>query len=103
MHRQPESLHWISGYPAPKLRKDCIMRTEYSMNAKERKKYYFRAFDIATIYTFLKSHPCSELSSEEIGVLTSFKTDFDDMSEKRRNLLRKLKLQTLCLIQNRSI
>ena len=73
------------------------------MNAKERKKYYFRAFDIATIYTFLKSRPCSSLSSEEIEVLTSFKTDFDDMSEERRNLLRKLKLQTLCLIQNRSI
>lgn len=32
MHRQPESLHWISGYTAPKLRKDCIMQTEYSEN-----------------------------------------------------------------------
>lgn len=71
------------------------------MNDKERKKYYFRAFDIATIYTFLKSRPYSQLSSKEIDVLTNFKIDFEDMSEERRRLLRALKTETLRLIYNK--
>lgn len=70
------------------------------MNEKERKKYYFRAFDIATIYTFLRSRPYSKLSSEEIDILSNFKIDFEDMSEERRNLLRALKSETLRLTHN---
>ena len=70
------------------------------MNAKERKKYYFRMFDIATIYTFLRSRPRTELSLKEIYILSNFKDDFVGMSEERRYLLREVKSETLKLIHN---
>lgn len=69
------------------------------MNMKEKKKYYFRIFDIATIYTFLKSRPYQKLSPEEINVLKNFKTDFYGMSERRRKLLLSMKEATIRIIE----
>lgn len=71
------------------------------MTAKEKKKFYFRAFDIATIYTFLRSRPHQTLSPEELHILTDFKIDFIGMSDERRTILRDMKEETLRLAQSR--
>lgn len=69
------------------------------MTAKEKKKYYFRVFDIATIYTFIKSRSVQDLSQGEIEVLKNCKIDFGDMSEQRREVLHSLKEAILEIIQ----
>lgn len=69
------------------------------MTAKEKKKYYFRVFDIATIYTFIKSRSVHDLSQSEIKILKNCKIDFADMSEQRREMLYSLKEAILNLIQ----
>ena len=60
-----------------------------------------RAFDIATIYTFLRSRPHQTLSPEELHILTDFKIDFIGMSDERRTILRDMKEETLRLAQSR--
>ncbi len=72
------------------------------MTPGERKKFYFRVFDIATIYTFLRSREHWELSAEERRILTEFKTRFTGMSDDRRKLLDNMKEETLRLLRSGS-
>lgn len=91
-------------YPWDRARQKRVGRLAFplpdriaDMDARQKKKYYFRVFDLATIYTFLKSRPGDRLSSEEIKVLRNVKIEFTDMSEERRELLRLIRTETLKL------
>ncbi len=72
------------------------------MTPRERKKYCFRVFDIATIYTFLHSRQRWALSPEECRILEEFKIHFAGMSNARRTLLQDIKEETLRLIRSQS-
>ena len=71
------------GFPLPDHLSD--------MSKMERKKYYFRVFDMATIYTFLRSRPGYVLRKEEKEILTNTKIDFIGMSQERRKILKAMK------------
>ncbi len=76
-----------------------------SMNATELRTYYFRLFDIATIYTFIKSRTqrtwLLNLSVADKKVIEEFKTDFEDAGDKNRDravLLLEIKNATVELL-----
>lgn len=72
------------------------------MGPGEKKKFYFRVFDIATIYTFLRSRQHWDLSEKERQVLAEFKISFTGMSDARRTILQDLKEETLRLLRDGS-
>lgn len=71
------------------------------MTQKQIRKYYFRVFDIATIYSFLYSRPLQILTQEELQILQQFRTDFVGMSAQRREFLELLKTETVQLVLSR--
>lgn len=71
-----------------------------SMNPKQKKQFYFRLFDLATIYTFLYSRPSHHLTTKEINIIKNCKIEFSDQSTSRANLLRDIKEHTLLRIKN---
>jgi len=75
------------------------------MTDKELRKYCFRLFDIATIYTFIKSrinHPeLLNLTDKDKEIIKTFKTDFIDRTNKnssRTVLLNEIKNKTIELL-----
>lgn len=61
-------------------------------NVKENKKYYFRLFDLATIYTFAKTRPVDSIFSEsDKAIIRNCFVDFDKASPKRRELMQDIK------------
>lgn len=70
-----------------------------SMNPKQKKQFYFRLFDLATIYTFLYSRPSHHLTTKEINIIKNCKIEFSDQSTSRANLLRDIKEHTLLRIE----
>lgn len=66
------------------------------MSFAEKRLFYFRVFDIATIYTFLVSRNKGiYLTEEEKEVLRNFNTDFEEASEKRIQTLETIKKETI--------
>ncbi len=59
------------------------------MNKKQKKKYYFRVFDLATIYTFMFNRQ-KALSDEELKIVSSTKVHFIGASDERNSLMHEL-------------
>lgn len=68
------------------------------MEPKEKRIFYFRAFDIATLY-FIKSRDSiaklSWLGDKERNTIKDFKTDFLGISERKRMALEEIKEKTI--------
>ena len=77
------------------------------MNKKDRRLYYFRLFDIATIYTFIASRKSRELlpwlNKDNIAILNSFQTRFSGISKEREDLLIEIKKETNNLLRSCNI
>ncbi len=76
-----------------------------NMKPKELRKYYFRLFDIATIYTFIKSRirnpELLNLSETDKKIIRGFKTNFEDkgdVKKARATLLLNIKNATIELL-----
>ena len=64
------------------------------MSRKEKKKYYFRLFDLATVYTFLV-HRNKPLSKKEYEIVSGCTTTFSGASLQRIELMNSIKNQIL--------
>lgn len=62
---------------------------------KKNKKYYFRLFDLATIYTFMANNREMKLKENDKKILRNCFVDFDKASEERRILLHEIKEKIL--------
>lgn len=60
-----------------------------SMNKKQKKKYYFRVFDLATIYTFMFNRK-RILSNEELKIVSNTRVRFIGASDERNNIMHEL-------------
>ena len=69
--------------------KDNLPTNVYKMNQKQKKKYYFRVFDLATIYTFMfNRQKC--LTDEDLEIVNSTKVYFVGASSERNEIMREL-------------
>lgn len=59
------------------------------MNKKQKKKYYFRVFDLATIYTFMFNRQ-RVLSNKELEIITKAKVHFIGASDERNDFMREM-------------
>lgn len=66
------------------------------MNKKAKKKYFFRLFDLATIYTFMYNREQC-LTSDEHKIVSKCFIDFVGASEERLQLMKTIKEQILSL------
>lgn len=75
------------------------------MSDKDKRIYYFRLFDIATIYTFIVSRKTNDLlpwlNHDTREIIKTFRTQFKGMSLERKELLDDIKLKTLELLKAR--
>lgn len=69
-----------------------------TMDEKSRKKYYFRLFDLATIYTFMKSRNI-KLKQGELDIVQKCEVDFEGASEERTALMKIIKNHILLLCE----
>lgn len=70
-----------------------------SMDDKKLKKYYFRVFDLATIYTFMLNRN-RFLSDEEFKIVSNTRVTFIDASDERNNIMQDMLDLILELNQN---
>lgn len=86
--------------------KDCT-KSVSEMNEKEKRLFYFRLFDIATLYSFIKSRNSTKqlawLNKENREIIKDFRTEFEGMSEERKKLLNEIKENTIGLIKARHL
>ena len=75
-------------FPLP----DCIN----NMDKQTKKKYFFRLFDLATIYTFMK-HRGKALTVKEHKIISQCKVVFDGASSERSEIMKKIKEEILAL------
>ncbi len=68
------------------------------MNKKETRKYFFRLFDLATIYTFMHNRN-RVLTSDEYRIVSNCFIDFVGASTERKNMMTEIKKQILILNQ----
>lgn len=59
------------------------------MNKKQKKKYYFRVFDLATIYTFMY-HRKRLLTNEEFKIISKTRVHFTGASEDRNSIMNEI-------------
>ena len=75
------------------------------MGKKDKRIYYFRLFDIATIYTFIVSRKSIDLlpwlNYDNRKIIKTFRTQFEGMSPEREDLLNEIKTKTLELLKAR--
>lgn len=78
-----------------------------AMTDAQRRKYYFRLFDIATIYNFIRSRLHAPdllcLTDNDAATIRNFKTDFTDAADvgsKRADLLRDIKAHAVDLLDS---
>ena len=75
------------------------------MGKKDKRIYYFRLFDIATIYTFIVSRKSIDLlpwlNYDNRKIIKTFRTQFEGMSPEREALLNEIKSKTLELLKAR--
>lgn len=64
------------------------------MDEREKKYYYFRLFDLATIYTF-KENRKFEIGKKDLNIIKGCNVVFGGASDKRTNLMKKIKEQLL--------
>ena len=76
------------------------------MGKKDKRIYYFRLFDIATIYTFIVSRKSIDLlpwlNYDNRKIIKTFRTQFEGMSPEREALLNEIKSKTLELLKGNS-
>ncbi|MBQ2967949.1 MAG: hypothetical protein IJE10_07525 [Clostridia bacterium] len=98
-----------TSYPCEKSCKKRISRlaqlnvdkTLSEMLSKEKRIYYFRLFDIATLYTFIASRGTNiRLTLHDKEVIKNFKTDFRGASKQRTKTLKSIKKETVKLLNN---
>ena len=65
-----------------------------SMDEKTKKKYLFRVFDLATIYTFMVNRK-QKLTNEQLKIITQCQVSFSGASNERINLMTQLKEKIL--------
>ncbi len=68
-----------------------------SFDSKQYKIYCFRLFDLATIYTFLKSRTTIILTDAQRDIIENCKVEFSGQSEKRFALMKEIKENILSL------
>ncbi|MBE6848091.1 MAG: hypothetical protein E7503_08215 [Ruminococcus sp.] len=72
------------------------------MDKKSKKTFYFRLFDLATVYTFLYSRKDCEgviqLQSADIQTLKKCKVDFQKASQERIELMKKIKQEIINIL-----
>lgn len=79
------------------------------LSPKLKRKYYFRLFDISTIYTFIKSRKYRadllNVTKKDIKIIKNFKTSFKDGSDiyGRADLISEIKQHTIDLIKANKI
>lgn len=78
----------------------------HEMNPKQKKKYYFRVFDLATIYTFMFNRQ-KNLTDEELKIVNNTTVHFVGASYERNNIMKELleliiNLNNELMIQNNS-
>ncbi len=61
-----------------------------SMDEKTKKKYLFRVFDLATIYTFMVNRK-QKLTNDQLKIITNCQVSFSGASNERIDLMTKLK------------
>jgi len=69
------------------------------MSRKEKKKFYFRLFDLATVYTFLV-HRNKPLSKQEYEIVNNCRTTFSGASSQRTELMSDIKKHILSFCSN---
>lgn len=67
-----------------------------NMDKQTKKKYFFRLFDLATIYTFMK-HRGKALTVKEHKIISQCKVVFDGASSERSEIMKKIKEEILAL------
>ena len=69
------------------------------MEPNDKRVYYFRAFDIATLYCFISSRGSLNklpwLGEKEKDIIKDFRTEFVGISERRKKLLDEIKEETI--------
>ncbi len=75
----------------PKDKTQSITKLDYN----SRKKYYFRLFDLATIYTFIQNRGGRILNDNQYKTIENCFVDYVDQSEKRYKLMKDIKNQIL--------
>ena len=77
--------------------KECNVPVK-EMSSKDKRIFYFRLFDIATIYSFIQTRKSTKylnwLNEENKEHIYMFKTDFAGISDQRKVLLEEIKNQT---------
>lgn len=76
-----------------RLKRDLPYRLS-DMDVKQLKIYYFRLFDLATVYTFLKSRDIS-LTTDQMRVIRECRVVFEGQSEERQALMAEIRERIL--------
>lgn len=66
------------------------------MNDKQKKKYLFRLFDLATVYTFMYNRK-KKLSDEEYRIIKNTLVEFEGAGSERNNMMLKIKEEIMKL------
>lgn len=70
------------------------------MDEKQKKKYYFRLFDLATIYTFLNDRGARILDDRQKSIVRNCGVSFIGQGEVREELMKDIKSHIISLIDN---